>query len=266
MALTIWIFIVAIFLIIFEVAQQYYSQKYNKKVRNDNDLLNSLKTADEYEVAYLKGGDQFPLELAFYHLLKGGFLLRQDMSAVCGKNTFYYAKADPSPDQAKLTEVEREVLSRFTESRPWPHVLQELYSKSISLDKYKDKIFKDGLVYKRGKIFWKIRDTFNFLIISSTFIYVFKKQFNILRLLLIVPLNILVYKVIDILILEHLNIIRPKSRVRLQYIFKKRSQHIVTKNGKRYIALYEKNYAPLPILDSDEQFIESYKGIFPCTA
>jgi uncharacterized membrane protein YhdT len=240
----------------------YYFLRYQKKFIADSTLEENLKTADEYEIAFLKGGSQLAYELAFHHLLKAGFFKKELQTSQAP-----YYQAIASQDKSKLSGVEDEVLAKFTSARVWPNVLSELYSKQASLEKYKKKIYNLGLAYKRGKFFWAMNDLFTFLIGWMSMAFIYDNTTGIpgfISFCMILLFDILIFKLANKL--NSTTIINPKSKFRLQHFFRGRDTHIISKNGGKYLELFEKNYFCLPDLDSQEEFLEAYKGNIPCCA
>lgn len=239
------------------ISQQFYSAKNKKKPLNEKILEENLKTADQYEIAFLKGGDTLVFELAFYNLLKSGYLEKEVIGENLHEPSHLYQVVS-SKDSTVLDAVEKETLAEFTKTNAWPSVLRSLYEKSIFLDTYKKKIFPLNLIYKRGRLFLGIRKLFNFCIIITSYLALGTNQDWFVRLCFIILTDIIVYRIVDRAILDRpLHVIERAKRKNI--IGYQIQRYFLTNVGIKYIELFEKTQFPLPDLKSDKQIKEAYQ-------
>ena len=251
MILVIWVILVLIFLVIFAYARQYYSHKNKKAILADDILEQHVKDADEYEIAFLKGGDDFAKKLAFYRLLKSGFIKNLDEIFI----------RDESKDKTQLKDFEKAVFMLDISSQCGDFIFS---GKSTFLDellaKYRAKASKLYLFYERGSTFMVLKVLFIISLVLLSGIYIIQDSpLNpLFRLILITSLDIFVYRFINNYLLNQPASILIKTdlgtsrRVSL-------SSHVLTLNGKKYISLFEKMFFPV-----DDAFQEVW-SMCPCS-
>lgn len=262
-----WILNLLLFFIAMGLFQKYYNSKNEKKRLGDKVLDDNLEAADEYEIAFLKGGDRLAYELAFYHLLKSGYFVKEVVGEKLSSPSHLYV-ADSSKDISKLKLIEQEVLSKFKTTDAWPSVLLNLYQKPNSLDVCREKAYKLNLLYKKGLIFTMVRNLFNITITISSFLAVLTLSWLIQKnwavdldlfvILLVILTDIIIYRIVNRLILD-----KPVFLIN-KFLFKRIPQYTIreyylTKEGQRYIDRFEKIKFPLPNPRSDSVFKEAYQ-------
>lgn len=251
MILVIWVILVLIFLVIFAYARQYYSHKNKKAVLADDILEQHVKYADEYEIAFLKGGDDFAKKLAFYRLLKSGFI----------KNLDGIFTRDESKDKSQLEDFEKAVFMLDISSKYGEFIFADNNTllKEL-LGKYKAKASKFYLFYERGSAFMVLKYLFIISLVLLSGIYIIQDSpLNpLFRLILIISLDIFVYRLIKNYFLDQPASILIKTDLgHSRRVFL--SSHILTPNGKKYISLFEKMFFPV-----DGAFQEAW-SMCPCS-
>lgn len=233
-----------LFIILFAVINNFYSHKNRIK---DSVLEESLKTADQYEIAFLKGGKNLTFQLAFYHLLSSGYLEKEKSDEPSSATYRYRALA--GKDSSSLHEVEQDVLMRFNS----PTALGSLSSHNFSsLMKYQQKLIGLHLLQVSRKTFgflWKAY-SYTAWILSISYLFFGAPSNWLLRIINVIAINLIGTNVI------WSNTLSPKHYF---------DGMLLTNIGERYIKLFEKRYFPLPDFKSEQLFRESQE-LNPCSA
>lgn len=240
--MNLFLFIIpyVLFILVYAVFKIHYSHWH---IVQDSELEEALKTADEYEIAVLKGGEKFAKQLTFYHLLKGGYLDKMK-NEEAGESKYYY-KATASKDQSVLHNIEKDILIMFQSSKD----LLDLYDYNIpSLKQYQRKISSLNLLH-------------DFKLINKIYTY-FAWIFTIIYLLF--------GRFPDAWI-------RPFFAIAINWgagciiwsiIFKKNDYNyyddmLISRNGLKYVELFERKYFVLPDFKTDKLFKEA-EEFNPC--
>lgn len=217
-----------------------------RHVAKDNVIEENLKTADQYEIAFLKGGKNLSVDLAFYHLLNSGYLEKTTNDEP--NSPKYRFRFIAGKDVAALHDFEKEVVSGLNV----PTTLYSLYSHEYSsLERYKQKL--SGLYLLRVA-----RKTVGLL--NKAYICI-ACIFSISYLIFGTPTSLLLRIILVVLVnLNSLYIIWEKILCGELYF----DGMLLTSAGEKYIKLFEKKYFPLPNFKSDQLFKETQE-FNPCS-
>ncbi len=237
-----WLIGIFIFWSIFLGIRLWYS---HKKPIDTNTLMDKIQSPDQYEIAFLQGGAKLVIMLAFFNLLRSGFLKKVTFDE--SYSSIYHFHAIPDTDKSFLNDLEMEILQTFSEEKKFD--LEKLL-KLHTVEEYYQRLSQSGFIYYLKNVIdgiWCCHNLFNkiavvFYLVAGT------------------PPNFWVKLAIGLFIMI------VSCIVIWRLIFNQRNYfdgNIITQNGKKYIALFEENVFSLPDVTSDTVF-QQMISISPC--
>ena len=210
-------------------------------------LEQNVATADEYEIAYVKGGEHLPRQMALQHLVRSGYYDK-------GKESL---TPNTEKDRFSLAEFERAMLLLQVSAEYGEFIFSGDESPVQALiAKYAQKAQDLDLFYKRpsmggriamlivlmilyiscwGALDWRAHLAIGGLIVVAVGVLVWRKKAN--RPVSVTEKN-------------------EATGASVQYPL---SDHVLTRNGREYVALFEKTHYPL-----GEKLVEA-SGTCPCS-
>lgn len=232
--------------------QVYYNVTHKHKIIDSTILEENVKTGDQYEIIYLKLGEEGAKESAIGHLVESGYL----------ENKEGILKPNPQKDVALLTELEKSLMKSGIGSKYGEFILEgETGPFEEIIKKYEKKAQELHLFYKRGKWLRKIEITVNLFFAFFAVYYIFSgtqlSWFS--RLFIIAVLISGSHKLFYEFILEKPAKIQMKDLSGKSVRKYSAAGHILTANGKKYIKLFEEKNFPV------DPIIEKYFPGCPCS-
>ncbi len=203
------------------------------------------KEADQYEIAFIKGGRREVFQLAFYTLVKSGYLFPLDKE---DKTSYPHRRfyLDKQKDLNVLHELEKAVSSSYDKAVLLPDDPKEFEKTIPYLNEYERKVKELALMSPQRYLEpWWIFAWYITLLITP-FLYGMYGNFpayhGALNFFFLAIINVLAFLIIK----------RIKLSDRL------------SDNGKKYIELFEKNHFPYP--DFRKELSKDYvEMITPCS-
>jgi len=226
MILILWILFLVIFIVILYSLHSLQNFPNRKSIVDEKILEENVRVADQYEIAFLKGGDREVCQLAFYTLVESGYLLSVDTA---GSKTYPPRKynLDKGKDLNMLHEIEKVVALSYDESTLLPENAKELKSALPFLKKYQRKIKELSLFTPSLILLAWVKGLFIFCLCVSPLLYstvgTFPSSNGWVNAFFLGLINVIAYL-----------IIRKIKSPMLSY------------NGKKYIELFEKIHFPYP--------------------
>jgi hypothetical protein len=243
-------------IILFIIWNYFYQKKCNLRIKKsavlDETIQKNIETADEYEIAYLIGGEDFARIMAFNHLLKSGYYEK------VGQGFDPNTQKDPSP----LSDFEKAMLTLRVTSRYGEFIFLGDYALTGELlKKYKNKLSEMDLFYEKKPDYVPRATLFYFLILVLIFSCVPSwgsiNWLNRAGIIAFIFIAVFLFKATKNLEESASIFIRRKTDNKLIRV--SFSNHIVTQNGKEYVSLFEKHHYPL------DQKLEEAWALCPCS-
>ncbi len=232
-----------LFILLFTIIKNVLSRRH--AVRDDI-LEENLKTADQYEIAFLKGGKNLSVDLAFFHLLNSGYLDKSKSDEPSSPT--YHFQFIAGKDSSSLHDLEKEIIAKINT----PTALHSLYSNEYaSLKKYQQKLSNLHLLQVARKtigFLWKAY-TYIAWAISIAYLVFGKPAGFFLKAGFVITINLI-----------SISIIWSKILCKENYF----DGILLTSAGEKYIKIFEKKYFPLPDFKSDQSFKEAQE-LNPCS-
>ncbi len=232
-----------IFILSFAIIKNVLSRRHT--VRDDT-LDENLKTADQYEIAFLKGGKNLSVDLAFFHLLNSGYLEKSKSDEPASPT--YRFQFIEGKDTSSLHSFEKEIIARLNT----PTALHSLYSQEYaSLKKYQQKLSNLHLLQVTRKTIGFLWKAYTYIAWALSIAYlVFGKPAGFfLKAVFVIIINLI-----------SVSIIWSKILCKESYF----DGMLLTSAGEKYIKIFEKKCFPLPDFKSDQSFKEAQE-LNPCS-
>lgn len=267
MSLTAWMCGICIFLGVFALLRLHSSLRYAKRTLPESVLRDEVKSADEYEIALLKGGRRFAFDLAFCHLVKAGYL--EKGRVIRPMEPLYRFKASADKDSSLLSGLEREVLATFSSFKPWSSgtgslqgAADELRKETPSMESYRRKAARLFLCYAAGPAHRVLAALFLLFVLGGG-ISVVASSWDVawcwLTVFLVVCASVAA-------VVVYFRVFEKKACVPAVFWFSEdyRADHVLTDNGNKYVELFEKEHYVLPHSD-DISLLKEASDFSPCS-
>lgn len=219
----------------------------DRRIIDEKTLEENVKRADQYEIASLKGWEPEVYKLAFYTLIKSGYLIKKEENDV-GIKTAHNYYLDKNKNLDVLQDVERAMALAYEDEKLLSVDLQKKVK--ALLEGYNEKIknlyLEHNLNRSVGGAF--LDCLFNLIIIICPFAFyaIFK---NMLNMFIMIAMSTGTFFVLKKIMWN---------------------SHELTPNGKLYVALFEKIHFPYPdmnkmVIDKEMRFGDYMAIITPCS-
>lgn len=221
-----------------------------RKVVDEKLLEENAKTADQYEIAYVRGGIKEAFHLAFYTLAKTGYLIKSEETDPKHYPPRKYL-LDKSKDLSLLHELEKIVALSYDKNTLLPENRKDYQSVLSFIEKWERKIKPLSLQPRALKLWHDLEGVTIFSIIINVIVMGvgFYNIGLIKALLLYWPLIVLTS--IEIFVLS-------------ATIVKRRTYFETNLNQEKYFELFEKKHFPYPDF-REKSFSKYLEMITPCT-